>query len=480
MGLALTVLLHPEGRRLGQRAALGALAPGAPVEISRTTPVFAGPQAPSLPLSVKSVSRRPLWLERRGDGLRLSPGDARLKVRVDGAPLSGPTTLPMQRIDGEGVFIELGASVLLWLHRAARQAPAPSWRGMIGLTPPMLALREQLVRLGPTRVPALILGESGVGKERVASALHALGPTPEGPFLAVNIAAIPKALAASTLFGHARGAFTGATQAGQGWFEQADGGTLFLDEIGDLPLAVQPQLLRAAESGEIQPVGRSARRVRVRLISATDTDLDAQVARGAFREALYHRLAGATVRVPPLRERRADVPLLLHHFLSVALAEQGFDARLADVERPWLRTGLVWSILQSPLRGNVRGLQHLAARIALHSGDAERAAAPDPLPRPEPVEDRGGGLSDARIRSVLAEHEHNITATARALGVARSTLITHIRRSDTLQLAGDLSAEAIEAARAAAGGSTEAAAEALAVSHHGLKMRMSQLGMVEG
>ncbi|MCC6521540.1 MAG: sigma 54-dependent Fis family transcriptional regulator [Polyangiaceae bacterium] len=245
--------------------------------------------------------------------------------------------------------------------------PGDSYRGRVGASRAMRLLFARLARLESSVVPVLVLGESGVGKELVAGALHEGSRLAAGPLVVVNCGAFARELVASELFGHVRGAFTGAHAARRGAFERADGGTLFLDEVGELPLEVQPALLRALECGDIQPVGgESTRRVRVRLVAATHRDLPADVRAGRFREDLYYRLAVVTLRVPPLCERPEDIEPLARRFAVAA----GLDVLPAPV---------VARLAARTWRGNARELrnavQAYAAMGALPEDEAVAAGA---------------------------------------------------------------------------------------------------------
>ena len=202
-------------------------------------------------------------------------------------------------------------------NRALRERLA--YGDLIGESPPMGALRRTIDKVAPSTATVLVTGESGTGKELVARALHYASERAEGPFVPVNCGALVENLLDSELFGHVKGAFTGADQAKRGLFVAADGGTLFLDEIGELPLELQPKLLRALQEGEVKPVGGvEATRVDVRVVAATNRDLGEAVSAGRFREDLYYRLAVITIDVPPLRARRGDVAPLARHFADAA------------------------------------------------------------------------------------------------------------------------------------------------------------------
>jgi two-component system nitrogen regulation response regulator GlnG len=239
---------------------------------------------------------------------------------------------------------------------------------LIGRSAAMQEIYRVIARLMQTDLTVMIMGESGTGKELVARALHDYGRRRHGPFVAVNMAAIPKELVESELFGHERGAFTGATNRGIGRFEQAEGGTLFLDEIGDMPLEAQTRLLRVLQQGEYTTVGgRTPIKTDVRIIAATNRELRQLIQQGLFREDLYYRLNVVPLRLPPLRERAEDVADLVRHFLRKAAGE-GLAEKRVDPEALEILKRYRWP-------GNVRELENVIRRIAvLHSGDVISAA----------------------------------------------------------------------------------------------------------
>jgi two-component system nitrogen regulation response regulator GlnG len=232
---------------------------------------------------------------------------------------------------------------------------------LIGRSPAMQEIYRAIARLMGTDLTVMITGESGSGKELVARALHDYGKRRSGPFVAINMAAIPRELIESELFGHERGAFTGATTRGVGRFEQAKGGTLFLDEIGDMPFEAQTRLLRVLQEGEYTAVGgRTPIRADIRIIAATHRDLPALIRQGVFREDLFYRLNVAPIRLPPLRERTADIPALVRHF-SAQAAREGLPAKTLDEAAMERLRRYRWP-------GNVRELENLVRRLsALYS-----------------------------------------------------------------------------------------------------------------
>ena len=249
------------------------------------------------------------------------------------------------------------AGTLLGLQEENRQlreqlGQQVEFRHLVGSSDAMRTVLEIVRRAAPSEATVLITGESGTGKELIAHAIHRASDRRHGPFVTVNCAAIPADLLESELFGHIRGAFTGAVADRVGKFERADGGTLFLDELGELPAALQPKLLRALQEHEIEPVGGHPRRVDVRVVAATNRDIEAALAAGTFREDLYYRLAVITIDLPPLRQRRDDIPLLARHFLA---KHGGTELTVGDAAMALL-AGYDWP-------GNVRELENAIQRM---------------------------------------------------------------------------------------------------------------------
>jgi DNA-binding NtrC family response regulator len=286
-------------------------------------------------------------------------------------------------------------------------------------------------RIAPHARTALVTGETGSGKEGIARAIHELGPRARRRFVTINCSAVVETLFESELFGHMRGAFTGATDNKTGLFEAADGGTLFLDEIGELPMAVQAKLLRVLETGEVHRVGAlQARKVDVRIVAATNRDLRAAADAGTFRSDLYYRLNVVELHVPPLRERREDIPYLTAAFVKEFAARFGktVEGLTPDAEEHLMRAG--WP-------GNVRELRNVLERACMMAEGgtltARDVAAGMPAPRavPEPVTPRLGDLSDVErdhIVHILNETRGNKRAAAVRLGISRRTLYRRLER----------------------------------------------------
>lgn len=255
---------------------------------------------------------------------------------------------------------------------------------IIGEAPAMQEVFRAIGRLSKSNITVLINGESGTGKELVAHALHKHSPRANRPFIAINTAAIPKDLLESELFGHERGAFTGATAQRRGRFEQADGGTLFLDEIGDMPADLQTRLLRVLADGQFYRVGgHTPIKADVRIITATHQDLEERVKKGLFREDLFHRLNVIRIQIPPLRERKEDIPALLHLFLQHAAKEIGVEAKklLPDVES--YLSNLDWPGNVRQLENTCRWLTVMASSREVHMNDLPAEIQPDAIEQTE-------------------------------------------------------------------------------------------------
>jgi two-component system nitrogen regulation response regulator GlnG len=359
-------------------------------------------------------------------------------------------------------------------------------------------------------VTVLVRGETGAGKELVATALHGASGRRDAAYLRVNSAAIPPLLAAGELFGYSRGAFTGAVGDRDGYFVEADGGTLFLDEIGALTPEVQSVLLRTIETGEIQPLGSGLRSVSVRLLAATEMDLDAKIERGSFSRALLQRF-GYELWVPPLRAHIGDLSLLLAHFLGEELRALGESVRLGGPEadlNPYLTSDFVLQLLQYAWPGNVRELRSVVRRFAIHNLGRERTeieprlrtllqrtaartdtgeppASPSSVPPPPDAEQpalrrEAFQLKDQDVLDALRRCAFEIDRTARELGVSRSWLHARMNALSGVRKAKDLGAAEIRSALEQNEGVIERAARQLEVSAKGLQLQITRLGLRHG
>jgi DNA-binding NtrC family response regulator len=324
---------------------------------------------------------------------------------------------------------EVRATVARALARAAQPAPAELPRGerppegIIGRTAPMLGVYKQIAYAADSSVPVLITGESGTGKELVARAIHAHSRRASRPFVTINCGAVTESLLESELFGHMRGAFTGAVVDRKGVFEQAHGGTVFLDEIGETSAAMQVKLLRVLQDGEVRPVGATRTvHVDVRVLAATNVDLERAVAEQRFRQDLFYRLSVVVIRLPALRDRREDIPLLTEQFMSRATARTGRSVSISPDAVAAL-TAYRWP-------GNVRELENTIERLVVFSrGRIEVADLPESVVAAPPLQERLFSdlptldeLERRYLLHVLSAVGGNRSRAAEALGIDRRTL----------------------------------------------------------
>jgi two-component system nitrogen regulation response regulator NtrX len=379
----------------------------------------------------------------RLDGLAALRQLAQRKPRIPVVMMSGRATLEdaveatrlgafhfiEKPLGPEAVLATVSGAIELRRARDSMSGPVTP-DDLVGPSHAMTVVRERIRQVAPTESRVLITGESGTGKELVAGAIHHLSRRARGPFVRVNSAAIPGELIESEMFGHERGAFTGATSRRRGRFEQADRGTLFLDEVADLSPAAQAKLLRALESGEIQRVGGSTSiPVNVRVLAATNRDLEDHIRTEGFREDLYYRLNVLPIRIPPLRDRREDIPDLVDHFMAQLRMEQG-------LEPPELDDTALQSFHRYDWPGNVRELANVCERLAiLYRAERVDAGGVDRLLPGREAELDELGLSERidqyearQINQALTAADGNVTEAARRLQTDRANLYRRMKR----------------------------------------------------
>jgi DNA-binding NtrC family response regulator len=384
------------------------------------------------------ISRRHLALDVVGDALRLVDLGS-----TNGTSVSGVRFVEVQ-VEGQGELLRLGDSVL----RVTRVAPAlvampavDSFGRVVGASPEMRRLYPLCERLAASDVPLVIEGETGTGKELLAESLHEKSARANGPFVVFDCTAVPPNLLEATLFGHERGAFTGAVAASKGLFQEAHGGTLLIDEVGDLDVTLQPKLLRAIERAEVRPLGGSRWiSVDVRVMAATRRDLDKEIQAGRFRDDLFYRLAVARIELPPLRQRRGDVALLARHFwerlggegslpydLLVRLETHDWPGNIRELHNAVARRLALGDLAHAPLAARP------TSNIAAPPGIASQAPADASLPGDDVIARvirLGLPLSRSRelvvddferryVQTVLDRHQGDATRAAQASGIAR-------------------------------------------------------------
>jgi DNA-binding NtrC family response regulator len=400
-----------------------------------------------LRLSDGRVSSTHCELTLEAAGIRLRDQESTNGVFVGGVrvydALLGPGST--FRVGGTRIRFELRAG-----RRRVRQATDPTGE-LLGSCPAMRRLFDMIARVAPRDLPVLLLGETGTGKSALAKAIHGASPRRDKPFVAVNCGALPPDLVEATLFGHVKGAFTGALRDSAGVFEQARGGTLFLDEIGEMPLPMQPKLLQALETHTVRPVGaEGVKEVDFRLVSATNRPIQREISAGRFRQDLYFRVAGLELLAPPLRDRADDLPALIQRFLDEDCP--GAAARLSAA-------GL-GRLMAHSWPGNVRELQNVLARASMLAGDGPilpehllfggRDDDPSAASAAPSAEDLYAGTFRDFKAALLAHHERrwvellmarcggNITRAAREGELSRTYLLTMLRKHGLYE---DLGAE---------------------------------------
>jgi DNA-binding NtrC family response regulator len=370
-----------------------------------------------LVLEDSCVSRHHLAIDVTSGQVRVRDLNSKNGTFVNGVRVSVAELSP-------GTVIGLGNARLRVTHAPASDTP------ILGESASIAAVRQQVSVLAPTELSVLILGETGSGKELIARALHDQSGR-AGAFVPLNCGAIPKELVESELFGHERGAFTGALARRDGVFQEADGGTLFLDEVGELPAALQPRLLRALESGVVKPVGANReQRVSVRIVAATHVDLKDAAARGAFRQDLYFRLAAASITSPPLRSRPSDIAELARHVLEEEVAASGPCVLTPDA---------LFALEAHPWPGNIRELKNVLRRAAALGGptlDVSDLELQQPLGATAPEDDDGVRVAGRPyleierevLERTIRRHGGNKRAAALALRIPKSTLCDKAKR----------------------------------------------------
>jgi two-component system nitrogen regulation response regulator GlnG len=511
---ALTIVSHPVTHRAGERCLLERLTTGGEVSLSRNAPDFTRPdRVLGQPLGDPFVSRKPI---------RFAPGpDGGVRVIVDaggtpviaGVPVDGSAGFTADELT-RGVPLELAERVVLLLHLVDRRVEdAGEPLGMVGASIGIRRVRTAIERVVDLAVPVLIRGETGTGKELVARAIHARSPRRDGPFVSVNLGAIPRELAAAELFGSTRGAYTGASRDRDGLFRAANGGTLFLDEVGEAPPEVQVTLLRVLEAGEIYPVGGERPvAVQVRLIAATDANLEDHIQHGQFKAPLLHRLAGFEVRIPPLRERRDDIGLLFYHFAREELEALGEGHRLSPQDpyaRPWLPAHVAAQLVRYAWPGNIRELRNVTRQLVIESRGlpqlqidprlADQLGVPErpvdagpPRPPSDPaievavrppsdpaieVRRKPSDVSERELHDALRACAWDLKAAADRLRIPRPSIYDLIERSPDIRTAGDIGVDEIEQCFQACAGDLDAMVAQLQVSRRALSRRLRELGL---
>jgi DNA-binding NtrC family response regulator len=489
--LSFTIIFHPETSRIGQTAVVPRQSGRAPWVLGRRSPVFsAGAVQVAEPLEDPHISRRALEFLPRGQQLLVRRFAASSRCRIAGCELDDSIELEPAELR-KGVALMLGHTVVLLLRLTRRGEPGVDQSQCGGLlrggSAYMAGLRKQILQAGGSELDVLIRGETGTGKELVAAAIHGASRRAGMPLVCVNMAAIPSELAAAALFGSAKGAFTGADRAADGYFQQAQGGSLFLDEIGDTSADVQPQLLRALQQREIQSVGGAIRPVDVRVISATDAPLAGEGC--DFKAALRHRLGACEIQLLPLREHPEDIGELLLYFLTLdatAAQRSGILPRehsTAPEIAAW--AGLFYRFLCYSWPGNVRELANFSAQVVLVSEqkltlvDSVEAALQDSAAAPQAVPEaklrrRMQAIDEEEFDRALQDNHYEAARAAVQLGVSRTAVYRRIEESPHHRLAKEVPRDELQRVLAENKGDSTAAAMQLRVSVTSLRALLNR------
>jgi len=503
--ITLSIAFHPDHRRIGEQAKF--VRPGtieSPLEISRIAPIFSRPETRGQnPISDGFVSRKPVMLAGLdNDALRIWCPTGGAKNSIDGQSLSHPQEFSSAQQE-QGLTLNLAGRVILVLRRTPLILRKSPHLGLIGISTEIDHVRKQITKVADTNTPVFIQGETGTGKELVAQAIHEQSLRATNTFLAINMAAIPQTTAVSQLFGHTKGAFSGADREHSGYFGQAQGGTLFMDEIGETSLETQAILLRVLETNKRQPVGSNEEKdVDVRVLTATDLDLEIAVEEGRIREPLVHRLRAFDIQLPRLQERPEDIGPLFLHFLKTELTELGewtSWAAQAESTELWMAPEFMEMLIEHSWRGNVRELRNLARKLAIAnrgqrfletrgiSLNRERAVSAPPEANPVvpassvptiPARQKSmpSTIDSETLLAALKKNKWRAGPTASELGISRSSLYTMIEQNPDVPKAKDISKQQLEAARSECNGDLDQMAERLQVSKRALQLREKDLG----
>ena len=485
--LVLTIIFHPDTSRIGETARFEKVAGEDVWLLGRRVPEFSSKVSATggRGLEDSYISRVALQFSACKGELIMQRPDNSSRCCVLGKEIGTQSTITKSQLRS-GVAIQLGGRVVLLLRKSTlveSHSERSDGEKLLGSSAYMCQLRAQIARLATSGLDVLIRGETGTGKELVAGAMHKASKRSNNDMIAVNMAAIPEALAPAALFGSARGAFTGAEKSTPGYFEQADGSTLFLDEIGDTPPEVQAQLLRALQQREIQCVGGPIKSVDIRVISATDAELTGDQC--SFKAALRYRLAQSELELAPLRDHPEDIGELLWQFVASDLRSMGRTRLLPEyLPSPaniaqWADLFHIFLLYRWP--GNVRQLINFCSQVAVASESALKIPETvhksllNNLPKaqeldPEILEPRP--YSDREFMESFAKARYEVTRVAKELGLSRQAVYRRISQMPDLCLANEVSGDQLKTALRDSDGDQALAAWQLKVSLAGLRERI--------
>ncbi len=481
----LTIIWHPDWERIGDQAIIA----GQNLHLSRYQPTFCKAEQNGLPLGHAGISRSPVELFVSTDGgVTINVPTSRMSVELDGREIHGSHQLSPEQIS-TGTIIGLGRAVLLCLHWLTALPQSNAIDGLIGVSSSIQKIRDLIRQVAPTDSAILLLGETGTGKEVVAQAIHSLSLHKQKPLVSVNMAALNEDLAAADLFGAAKGAYTGAQTARNGFFQEAEGTTLFLDEVGNAPANVQPMLLRVLETGDYRPLGSTKDlTTSARIIAATDQDLYG----GGFNPALLRRLESFVINLPPLRNRREDLGVLIIHLMQSPSLENIADKNLSFT--------LLTQLATYDWPGNVRQLRHFLKRVLLgmanhtpitfaslvdtppqritYSAEPTHSYTPTTAsPTEKQTRKKLTELSEDDVLIALDQNEWNIQSAAQALGISRPSMYKLIEANSKVRRVEIIPYDEIQQAWKTANNDIEACASLLKTPAEALRRHLRGLAL---
>ena len=488
--LVLSIAYHADASRIGEWAVVKETAGPVPWILGRYSPDFLRERdAAGLPIEDPHVSRRALRFDYVDGELTLTLEEGASRCLANGKELKGSLALDRPALQA-GVPLLLGHGTALLLRLCGTPdslGDSATEETLLGNSAMMRDLRERVLRAGRSDLDVLLRGETGTGKELAAASIHHTSRRSSARFVCVNMAAIAPELAAATLFGVAKGAYTGADRSRDGFFQQARGGTLFLDEIGDAATEVQPQLLRALQEREVQPVGGNIETLDLRIISATDADLERDA--GDFNSALLYRLGALELELPPLREHPEDIGLLFAHFLLETAREIGLDDPLPTpgddaVEiAGWAR--VFHQCLRYRWPGNVRELANAARQVLVQGGDTpmlprkiSEALAVGPVASSASSQGRRmRDIDETTFEGAMENCAYEARRVALELGVSRTSVYRRIESSTRFRLVVDIPERELRQALSRNQGNIAATASQLEVAEYSMRTRLKKLGV---
>lgn len=474
--LSLIVLWHNDRDMIG-RSVQYPKSIGSMMSVSRFSPIFHDPENTNASALIEPhVSRKPITIERLSSTkFQITPAKSQMTVYVNGNKIGSAVTATLNDHNGI-IFITLSNHVILGICQVPITQLAGPHNSLLGISPAINQCRKLINRFAATNLPVMLMGETGTGKELAAGDIHKNSERSNGPLVTINMAAIPQELAVTELFGSKKGAFTGSTHDRVGFFQKAEGGTLFCDEVGDTPPSVQPMLLRALEASNIQVLGVDhTTPINVRFIAATDRSVDLDKDGYRFSKPLYHRLSAAHITMPPLRERKVDIPLLVLHFID----QSSLSNPLQHTE---MRASQISDLLLYSWPGNVRELKNAVNAIMLgEEPNLIDCSIPLSSMRSSVKEQYRAPASVANDELIAALNKADwlIKPAAESLSISRTSCYELIKKCSVIRSVEDIPLKEMREVMARHPGDLAAWSIALKVPQEALKKHVRSTGLIQ-